>query len=366
MFRLRACQTGCGLAVLCAMVALAAPETQAQDKKGPATPPAKGKLVPVPKDEYGDQNGEKVLPASNRGPNAVMRARKEDSFLKLSDPRIDAKGNALLVDYEVVSRGKLDGGLLVLRADDGSKAEVELKSIVGRDSGTIQLVGTKMFGNLKVRTKTNFPENVELFVGRGDDRYEPPSRYMVSNAVVMGKMKTSTKPRDWTPEEYAKYNGPPLAYKNPNGFPDIGVDVPPQKNGASHTRFVDPDGRLLGLDYKVGPWDGQQTVWRLHPVYSADQPKSHDSRSIARKGYAAAGADVNMGKTVVGIRLLFQKVKADGTFDPKDAYAGEWIGTAPTGEPTKLVNDGRRVIGIHSFLAAVIQEFSLVVADEKK
>src|SRR5262249_14712948 len=158
------------------------------------------------------------------------------------------------------------------------------------------------------------------------------------------------------------YKGAPLAYKNPNGFPDVGVDVPPQKSGPSHTRFVDPDGRLLGLDYTVGNWEGQQTVWRLHPGYSADQPKTHNGRSVARKGYAVAGAEVNMGKTVVGIRLLFQKVKPDGTFNPKDAYAGEWIGTAPKDEPTKLVDDGRRVTGIHFFLAAVIQEFSLVVA----
>jgi hypothetical protein len=224
----------------------------------------------------------------------------------------------------------------------------------------------KQFGNFKFNTATKFPENMELYVTRGDDRYDPPSRYMVSNAVVMGKMKTSSKPRDWTPEEYARYKGNPLAWKNPNGFPDVGVDVPAQKNGASHTRFVDPDGRLLGLDFTVGPWDGQTTVWRLHPVYSADQPQTHNGRSAARKGYAVAGAEVNMGKTVVGIRLLFQKVKPDGTLDPKEAYSGEWIGTAPKGEPTILANDGRRVIGIHSVLAAVIQEFSLVVADEKK
>jgi hypothetical protein len=372
MLSFRARQTG-GLAFFCAMAAFAAPKAAAQVKSAPVTAPAampavKGKLVPVPKEEYGEQNGEKVLPVNGRVPNTVMRARHEDTFLKLSNPRLssDAKRTTLLVDYEVTSRGKLDGGYLVLRTDDGGKAEVELKSIVGRDTGTIELGGMKQFGNFKFGTNTKFPEDMELFVARGDDRYDPPSRYMVSNAIVMGKMKTSTKPRDWTPEEYAKYKGAPLAYKNPNGFPDVGVDVPPQKNGPSHSRFVDPDGRLLGLDYMVGKWEGQQTVWRLHPVYRADQPQTHNNRSVARKGYAVAGAEVNMGKSVVGIRLLFQNVKPDGTFDPKDAYVGDWIGTAPTGEPTKLVNDGRRVIGIHSFLAAVIQEFSLVVADEKK
>src|SRR5207248_71547 len=124
--------------------------------------------------------------------------------------------SALLVDYEVVSRGKFDGGFLVLRTDDGSRTEVELKSVEGRDSGTIELVGVKQFGNFKFRTKTTFPENVEMYVIRGDDRYDPPSKCMVSNAVVMGKMKTTTRPRDWAPEEIARYTKPPLAYKNPN------------------------------------------------------------------------------------------------------------------------------------------------------
>ena len=190
-----------GLALFCTMVVFAAPEAQAQ---------VKGKLVPVPKEEYGEQNGEKVLPGNGRAPNTVMRARAEDTFLKLSNPRLstDAKRKTLLVDYEVTSRGKLDGGYLVLRTDDGGKAEVDLKSIASRDTGT---------------------------------------------------------------------------------------------------------------------------VWRLHAVYSADQPQTHNGRSVARKGYAVAGAEVNMGKTVVGIRLLFQKVKPDGTFDSKDAYAGDWIGTAPKG-----------------------------------
>lgn len=370
--RLGTRKTGSGWLLLIAMFAFANPvETSAQVKKGtpPApTPPVKGKLAAVPKEAYGEQGGEKVQPGSGRTPNTVMRARAEDTFLKLSNPRISTKGKSttLLVDYEATSRGKLDGGVLVLRTEDGNKTEVDVKSIAGRDSGTIELGGVRQFGNIKVGTNAKFPENLEMYLARGDDRYEPPSRYMVSNAVTMGQMKTTTRARDWSPEEYERYNKPPLAYKNPNGFPDVGTDVPAIKPLKSNTRFVDPDGRLLGVDYAVGPWKGQQTVWRLHAVYSANQPPNHKSRSVARAGYAVAGAEVNMGSSLVGLRLLFQKVKPDGTLDPKDAYAGEWIGTGPEGEPTKLVNDGRRVIGIHFGMAAVVSEFALVVADDKK
>ena len=105
-------------------------------------------------------------------------------------------------------------------------------------------------------------------------------------------------------------------------------------------------------------------VGRLAPVYSSDQPKQHTARAVARKGYAVAGADVNADKYVLGIRLHFCRVKADGTLDKKDAYVGEWIGTPAEGKATTLVNDGRRVLGIHFQMGAIVDLFSLVA--EKK
>jgi hypothetical protein len=372
-------RAGGGSLLLGAVIALATfavpAETRAQDGKAPAPGSgslAKTKAGTTPEELYGDQGGEKVAAANARLPNTVMRARREDTFLKLSNPRVGqtsgtgAKRNALLVDYEVVSQGKFDGGTLVLHTDDGGRADVALNSIANRDHGTIELVGVRQFGNIKIPRNNTFPENVEMYVTRGDDRYDPPSRFMVSNSVVMGKMKTTTRPRDWTPEEIERYTKPPPSYKNPNAYPTIGEDVPPLTPAGGQFRFVDPDGRLLGLDYHVGDWDKRKTVWRLTPVFSADQPKSHSARSIARKGYAVAGAEVNMDKYVCGIRLLFRRVKPDGTFDAKDAYAGEWIGVPPTGEATKIVNDGRRVLGIHIQQGAIVDRFALVAEGEAK
>jgi hypothetical protein len=116
----------------------------------------------------------------------------------------------------------------------------------------------------------------------------------------------------------------------------------------------------------MGEWEKRKTVSRLTPVYSADQPKSNTARSMARKGYAVAGAEVNADKYVYGIRLLFRRVKSDGTLDAKDAYAGDWIGVPSTGEATKLVNDGRRILGIHLQQGAIVDRFALVVAGEEK
>jgi hypothetical protein len=184
----------------------------------------------------------------------------------------------------------------------------------------------------------------------------------------MGTMRTTTRPRDWTGEEIARYTKAPPAYKAPNTHPTIGEDVPPLPNpvGTLPYRYVDPDGRLLGLDYLVGDWEKQKTLWRLAPVYSADQPKQHAARSMARKGYAVAGAEVNAGKYVFGIRLQFARLKADGTLDTKDTYAGEWIGTPPEGKATTLVNDGRRILGINFQQGAVVNRFALVAEDKAK
>jgi RNA polymerase sigma factor (sigma-70 family) len=179
----------------------------------------------------------------------------------------------------------------------------------------------------------------------------------------------SGAPLDIELAETAPYIKSPLAYKKPNAHLDIGEDVPPlpDRAGLGQFRYVDPDGRLLGLDYFVGDWDKRKTIWRLAPVFSADQPKQHAARSIARKGYAVAGAEVNVDKVVCGIRLLFQRVRADGTFDAKDAYAGQWIGSPPlNGTATKLVDDGRRVMGIHVHMGAIVDRFALVADTDAK
>lgn len=331
---------------------------------------AAGKQKIKPEELYGDQGGTKVLPGNSKQPFAVMRAHLEDTFLKLSDPRIDKKAGALLIDYEVVSKGKLKPSALVIRADDGSKAEIGLKSIAERDSGTIQLVGTKNFGSFKFKTKVQFPENMEMYAIRKEDGYEPSMSFMVSNPVVLGKMKTMTRARDWSTEEIARYLKGPLAYKNVNGYPDVGEDVPALKAHPQMlvSRYVDPKGRLLGLDYSDGDWNNRKRIMRLAPVFAVSQPKQHTARSVARKGYAVAGAEAFIDGETHGVRLLFARVKANDTLDMKDTYAGEWIGSAPDAgkKATTLVNDGRRVIGVnfHAHSGSYIGKFALVADGE--
>jgi hypothetical protein len=62
-------------------------ETVAQpEKPSGSDPKTKPKATAASKDLYGEQGGEKAAPANARLPNTVMRARLEDTFLKLSNP----------------------------------------------------------------------------------------------------------------------------------------------------------------------------------------------------------------------------------------------------------------------------------------
>jgi predicted Zn finger-like uncharacterized protein len=318
---------------------------------------------------YGDQGGDLVAPADAGLPNTVMRARRDDTFFKLSNPRegqTEGPGprrNALLVDYEALRRGKFDGGTLVVHTDDGGKAEVPLHFIAGRDHGTIELVGVTRFGNLRLPKNVTFPKNAEMYVTRGDARYRPPSNFMVSNSLVMGEMKITTRARNWTPEEIDIYGKPPPNYTTPNVHPTVGEDVPPLSGMGVTMRYVEPNGQLLGLDYRMGEWEKEKCVGGLVPIFSADQPPAPvSSRAIARPGYAVAGAEVHTGKYVDAIRLLFRRVKADGTLDATDAYASEWIGDPSAGEAKTLANDGRRVLGVNLQQGAVLDRFALVVS----
>ncbi len=254
-----------------------------------------------------------------------------------------------------------DGGTLVLHGEGGSRSNVALNSIKNRDHGTIELVGVKWFGNIAIQRNAKFPSNIEMYITRGDDRYDPPSTFMVSNSVVMGKIRVTTHPRDWTAKEIELYTKPPPNYKNPNLHEDVGEDVP--SLGSVGRRYVEPEGRLLGVDYRPGEWNKEKRIGVLVPIFAANQPKTPvTSRQLAKKGYAVAGAEVYASPHPYAIRLLFRKVKPDGTLDASDAYAGEWIGTRPaSGAPTTLVNDGRRVMGIHIHSGAVVDKFALVV-----
>ncbi len=332
-----------------------------------AAPPIAANDPVPPPGLYGDQGGEQVAPADPGLPNTVLRARADDTFYKLSNPRIGQStgfpprpGQALLVDYEVVRRGKHDGGALVIHGGDGRREPVTLFSLGRKDRGTIEVTTFGPFGS--------FPQNAELYVTRGDHRWGRLSpTFKVSNSVVMGVMPVTTKARNWTKDEIDRYTKEPPNYLAANLHPNVGKDtafVGESKKGGSN-RYVEPKGYLLGLDYFVVTWEKERCIGgSMAPVFSRDQPPAPGTkRVVAKDGYVVAGAEVYQQKHLNSIKLVFQKLKADGSLDTKDSYTSELIGEVAEGEPQKIETNGKPAIGFHSRWGAIVDGFALVLRD---
>jgi hypothetical protein len=326
--------------------------------------PIKVAAEPEPAGLYGDQGGDPIAPADPHLPNTAMRARAEDSFYRLSNPRVGqpnfGPGQALLIDYEVTRRGKHNGGSLVIHGGDGRRTNVALIIFGQQDRGTLEV---KTFGPFH-----SFPQNAELYLVRGDGRYGPKSpTFKVSNSVLMGVMPVTTKARNWTNEEIDLYTKDPPNYTAANVHTGIGRDTPlvGDSKGGVALRYVEPKGRMLGLEFRLGEWENEKCVGGLTAVFTRDQPVTLPNRVLAKEGYAVAGAQVHAGKYVDGIKLLFQRVKDDGTFNPADSYASDWIGYAGAGQPQNLANDGRDIIGILIRQGAILNGFALVTAGDR-
>lgn len=319
---------------------------------------------PGPPGVYGDQGGDPIAPADPHLPNTVLRARAEDTFYKLSNPRIGrpkfGPGQALFVDFEVTRRGKFGGGSLIIHGGDGRRTQVALIFFGQRDRDTIEVKTFGPFGS--------FPQNAELYMVRVDGRYGPQApTFKVSNSVTMGVMPTSTKARNWTQDEIDRYTKEPPNYTAANVHPDVGRDTAwaGDTKGGAVLRYVEPKGHLLGLEYQVGEWDKEKCIGRLTPIFTRDQPTILAKRVVAKDGYAVAGAQVHSGKFVDAVKLLFQRVKADGTLDPADAYASDWIGYPGAGQPTTLAGNGHRVLGINAHQGAILNGLALVTDEAR-
>jgi len=336
----------------------AAPKVDGNPPPAPPPPIRKDAVTPG---LYGDQGGEAVAPADPSLPNTLLRVRAADTFYKLSNPRLGTNRFGrpeLSVDYEIVKVGKYHGLTLIVHGDDGRREQWLL--IGPTDShGTLHISHT--FGG----PGRAFPTNFEVYLIRGDARYGANApTFKVSNSATVGMMTRLTRPRDWTPEEIARLSKPPPNYTNANAHPDVGQDTPfaGDSTGGSLTRYVEPPGLLLGLEYRLGEWDGEKCIGGLVPVFSRDQPANPAlQRVLAKEGYAVGGAKVRSKRYVDAIQLVYMRVKADGQLDPADSYTSDWFGDAGEQPLKTLAGDGRRVLGINCRQGAILNGLALVL-----
>ena len=328
----------------------------------PPMPPPLPKFVEAPANLYGTQGNAQIAPAL-LAPHTIMRARSDDTFYRIGNPRVAPSGGnprgSFHVQFQVAPRGKLSATHLVLRFNDNKVFKTALGPVVNKDKGSV--------GSVKdPTTGAQFPEDIECYLVRVDSSFgNPAGVFLVSDVVHLGNFAgEETRPRDWTSEEIARFTKEAPPGLRENAFPEIGVDT--QFAGSSlggiPRRYVDPKGHLLGLEYRIGAWRGEQCISGLQPVYSLDQNKLYPNRVVAKEGYAVSGAEVQVRNQVDAIKFRFRRIKPDGALDPADAYESAWFGAFdPTGPNTTLGDTGPRVLGFVTRAGVVVNGFALVL-----
>jgi hypothetical protein len=302
--------------------------------------------------------------AVGAAPEAPLRSRAGDIVYRLSYPRdlTDELGrHTLTVDYEKMPGGTYDGGVLMVRADNGQRLAILYFGAVTQPRGTLKSIGPfGTFGQLQ------FPKNLEFYLTRSDTRYGLPNpTFKVSNSVTLGTMPNLTLAREWTAQEKARFDQPPPNYANANAHPDVGSDTPfaGAAQGGGAFRYVEPGGLLLGVDYRLGEWEGEKCLGGLVPIFGRSQPSSQNTqRVLAQEGYAVGALKVQSKRFVDAVQIVFQRVKPNGRLDPNDSYTSDWLGFAEANAKARtLGGEGRRVIGIHCRQGAILDGIALVL-----
>ncbi len=325
---------------------------------------------------YGETGGDTPLPADEAPPSAPLRARKADTFYKLSNPRVGTRGfpppppgggQVLAIDYVRTHERALSGGLsVVIRTAGGKDHVVSLNNLADR-AGTI---------NLEIAYRGPWtgalPKDAELYLVRSEGRYGKAfdKSFKVSNSVVMGKTDFPTTPaRDWTADEAKLLAVAPVEAPRPNANPSAGADTPTAgAPNAFKQRFAEPGRPLLGIDSYDWFWPVQggkeDCLGPVVPIYDRAYPDMGRRRTVARPGYAVGAVEVKSKTYVSGVRITFMKLKPDGTLDPADAYTSPWLGPHEVGtKDTKLSGEGRAVIGLVCYQAGHLSGLGLVLND---
>ncbi len=292
-----------------------------------------------------DQGGEQVLPADKAPEHAPLRAAKKDTFYRLSNARLNERGTLLLIDYDRVRDGMSGVDNLAVRTPDGDIDHVLLMWPLDR-RGTLEIEQRFRF-----RRTSGLPKDAEFYLTTGGRK--------VSNSVVMGSMPSTTLARDWTA---AEIDSTTVAYRNPNRDLTIGEDTRfAGTAGTDGSRYLEAQGMLLGIETRLGAWDGQQCIGHLVPVFKRDQPKLLSDRVLAPEGYAVGAMEVHAQRYVNALKVVYMKIKPDGTLDSSDSQASEWIGYPGSGAPITLGGDGRRVIGLNIRQFGVVDGVALIM-----
>lgn len=322
---------------------------------------------------------EEVLPADGHA-SAPLRPRKTDTVYKLSNPRIERGGPTpfprLVVDYERVRDGTA-GGVLQLVIRPAGKRDQTVR---------VGLPPRARAGKLEFSFRTGFPfagdqaalQNCEYYLSVQDQSYGAGfwPTFKVSPSALVGEVKGgATFARNWTADETEKLRKPAPKWPNPNMNAGVGRDTPfaGDTSGNPPTfRYAEPGRPLLGLEWNVWNYGGEQRLSHLYPVYDREMPlKGHMPgvrQEVAKPGYAVGGLVVKAAKHAFAMQVVYLKLKPDGSLDPADRYTSDWLGNteAAGAKDVTLGGDGRPVIGLTVVDWMGVQALSLVMSGSAK
>ena len=137
--------------------------------------------------------------------------------------------------------------------------------------------------------------------------------------------------------------------------------------GGTPFRTVSSEGKpVLGFSCGMGSWSGQQAVAALDPIWDRNAPPASGQVVLAKEGYAVGGLKVDGKDLVCAVKVVFLRVRPDGTLDRTDSYSSEWLGK-PAGQAIKTVGGtGSKVVGVHGRRGAVLDAVGLVLAKAQK
>ncbi len=133
-------------------------------------------------------------------------------------------------------------------------------------------------------------------------------------------------------------------------------------NGGGEFESTDPDGRpMLGICHRGAGAGFGGAIRPITPVFQTDHDAAHGGEIVvAKPGYAVGGMNVNAGKFVFGVQLVFMRL-ADGRLLPDDQYTSGWIGRQPSGPGQRLGGTGALVLGIYGRRGLAVDAIGLIV-----
>ncbi len=115
---------------------------------------------------------------------------------------------------------------------------------------------------------------------------------------------------------------------------------------AAHSHTESFEKPMIGLAFELGEWEGAPAIGRLKPLFERAAAGDPAKAVVARDGYVVGGLEVDADRVVGALRLIFVRLRGDGTPDGSDTYLGNWIGKPSGRAPRKIDADGKLVMGI--------------------